>query len=85
MAQLTLTFFKNHSGADIGDLHAGTRRLLATNHPATFVAAMWLMGRSCLTVTASGGKRTGCVRSEETGTPIALARRYSVRKRLEGV
>lgn len=68
MAELTLTFFRNHNDSPIGDLYLDERRLLATNHPATFVAAMWLMDRKRLKVVASGGSRTGLVLNELEGT-----------------
>ena len=55
---LTLTLFKNHNDVAIGDLYHGERRLIATNHPATLVAAMFAMGLKRLKVTTTVGTHT---------------------------
>lgn len=58
---LTLTFFTNSNGAPVADLYLGERRLLATTHPATIIAAIFAMGLSELTVTTTEGSHTGTV------------------------
>jgi len=56
---LTLTFFKNSHGIAVGDLYHNERRLIATTHPATVVAALFAMGKKQLAVTTSAGSYTG--------------------------
>lgn len=56
---LTLTFFTSSKGAPVADLHLGERRLLATTHPATIVAAVFAMGLTELTVVTADGSHTG--------------------------
>jgi len=56
---IDLTFFNNHNGVAIADLYLGERRLLATNHPATVVAAMFAMGRKRLKAHTDLGSQTG--------------------------
>ena len=56
---LTLTFFANSNGVPVANLHLGERRLLATTHPATIVAAMFAMGVTQLTVVTADGSRAG--------------------------
>lgn len=58
---LSLTFFENTNGAPVGDLHLGERRLLATTHPATIVAAMFAMELTELKVATSVGSHVGKV------------------------
>ncbi|MGM9481764.1 hypothetical protein ACS5PN_11330 [Roseateles sp. NT4] len=57
--ELTLTFFSNHNGVPVADLYLGERRLLATTHPATIVAALYAMNETELTVITEAGKHTG--------------------------
>jgi len=54
----TLTFFLNSKGAPVADLYLGTRRLLATTHPATIVAALFAMDINELTVITLLGNQT---------------------------
>ena len=71
---LTLTFFNNSKGAAVADLHAGERRLLATTHPATIVAAMFAMDRTRLKVVTGVGSHTAGVLQPKTdglwGKPV---------------
>jgi len=57
--QLTLTFFSNSNGVPVANLHLGERQLLATTHPATIVAAIFVMGMTELTVVTADGRHTG--------------------------
>jgi hypothetical protein len=66
--KLTLTFFKNSKGAPVADLHLGERRLLATTHPATIVAAIFAMGLTELEVVTAEGNHIGEVVFQEPGT-----------------
>jgi hypothetical protein len=68
--RLTLTFFKNSKGAPVADLHLGERRLLATTHPATIVAAIFAMGLTELTVVTADDSHTGKVNFMESGADI---------------
>jgi hypothetical protein len=83
---LTLTFFKNHHDVAIGDLYLGERRLIATNHPATLVAAMFAMKRKQLKVTTLVGSHTGVIdfpSGEEPFTPLpVLKMRMDINPRL---
>lgn len=65
--KLTLTFFKNSKGAPVADLHLGERRLLATTHPATIVAAIFAMGLTELEVVTAEGSHIGSVTFTEPG------------------
>lgn len=56
---LSLMFFTNTEGVPVADLHLGERRLLATTHPATIVAAIFAMGLTELTVVSIEGSHTG--------------------------
>lgn len=58
-SKLTLTFFDNTKGAPVANLWLGERRLLATTHPATIVAAIFAMGLSQLTVVTADGSHAG--------------------------
>jgi hypothetical protein len=42
------TSFKNSRGVFVGDLYLDERRLLATTHPATVVAAIYAMDLTTL-------------------------------------
>lgn len=64
---LTLTFFSNDNGVPVADLHLGERRLLATTHPATIVAALFAMGLTELTVVTADGRHTGKMNFNEPG------------------
>lgn len=55
---LHLTSFKNSRGVFVGDLYLDDRRLLATTHPATVVAAIYAMDLTTLKVTSSTGTHT---------------------------
>jgi hypothetical protein len=66
--KLTLTFFENSRGAPVADLHLGERRLLATTHPATIVAAIFVMGLTELEVVTAEGSHVGEVVFQEPGT-----------------
>lgn len=68
--KLTLTFFKNSKGAPVADLHLGERRLLATTHPATIVAAIFAMGLTELEVVTTEGSHIGEVAFQEPGTDL---------------
>lgn len=57
-SKLTLTFFSNHNGVPVADLYLGERRLLATTHPATIVAALYAMDETKLTVVTQAGTHT---------------------------
>ena len=66
-AALTLTFFTNDNGAPVADLYLGKRRLLATTHPATIVAALFAMDRTELTVVTAEGSHSGTMNFLEAG------------------
>jgi len=65
--KLTLTFFLNDKAVPVADLYLGERRLLATTHPATIVAAMYAMDMTELTVVTHAGSHTGQVEFIEPG------------------
>lgn len=66
-SKLTVTFFSNHNSVPVADLYLGERRLLATTHPATIVAALYAMDMTELTVTTSDGTHTGELPFNEPG------------------
>ncbi len=65
--KLKLTFFKNSNGVPVADLHLGERRLLATTHPATIVAAVFAMGLTELEVVTAEGSYIGKFDFQEPG------------------
>ncbi|MCB1995032.1 MAG: hypothetical protein H6933_19385 [Burkholderiaceae bacterium] len=83
---IDLTFFENHNGAAIADLHLGERRLLATSHPATIVAAMFAMGRKRLKVHTTLGTHTDDLEFRDTDDdnagPVVAKRRMDINPRL---
>lgn len=66
-ANLTLTFFLNDNGVPVADLYLGERRLLATTHPATIVAAIYAMDLTELTVITHEGSYSGELQFNEPG------------------
>ncbi len=64
---LKLKFFKNCNGAAVGDLYFDGRRLIATTHPATIVAAAHLMDVSELMVETDKGLAAGTVQPGALG------------------
>lgn len=83
---LDLTFFENHHGVAIADLYFGERRLIATNHPATIVAAMFAMGRKRLRVHTKLGTHTADLQFAEAGAenpgPVVAKMRMDINPRL---
>ncbi|MFM0630855.1 hypothetical protein [Paraburkholderia xenovorans] len=55
---LRLAFFRNTSGAWVGDLYSSLSPLLATTHPATIAAAIFSMKRRCIRVETMKGRFT---------------------------
>ncbi|MDR5813829.1 hypothetical protein QCE62_09550 [Caballeronia sp. LZ033] len=55
---LTLLFYKNTSGAYVGDLYKGEQRLLATTHPATIAAAVFALDEYSLEIKTDKGAHT---------------------------